>query len=52
MSMNTKSLPKKNAMYFSSPFGSTSTFKLNLCGSEKKNDCHNLLNYEILQEFF
>ena len=33
--MNTKSLPKKNAMYFSSPFGTTSTFKLNLCSSEK-----------------
>ena len=35
LSMNTKSLPKKNAMYFSSPFGIASTFKLNLCSSEK-----------------
>ena len=33
--MNAKSLPKKNAMYFSSRFGITSTFKLNLCSSEK-----------------
>ena len=33
--MNTKSLPKKNAMYFSNPLGITSTFKLNLCNLEK-----------------
>ena len=33
--MNTKSLAKKNAKYFSNPFGITSTFKLNLCSSEK-----------------
>ena len=33
--MNTKSLPKKNAMYFSSTFGITLTFKLNLCSSKK-----------------
>ena len=33
--MNTKALPKKNAMYLSSPFGIISTFKLNLCSSEK-----------------
>ena len=49
--MNTKSLPTKNATYFSNPFGSKSTFKLNLCSSEKI-DYHNLLNCEILHEFF
>ena len=50
--MNTKSLPEKNAMDFSSPFGITSTFKLNLVAQKKLNDCHSPLNCEILQEFF
>ena len=40
-----------NVMYFSNPFGITSIhvriFKL-----IELNDCHNLLNHEILQELF
>ena len=39
-------------MYFSNPFGMTLIFTLNLLNSLNINDCHILLNYEILQELF
>ena len=35
LSMNTKFSPKKNAMYFSNPFGITLIFTSNLLSSEK-----------------
>ena len=49
--MKTKFLLIVKAMYFSNPFGMTLTFTSNLLISLIIK-CHNLLDYEILQEMF
>ena len=51
LSIKTRFVLIVKAMYFSNPFGMTllhQTYLFPLL----LNDCHNLLDYEILQEFF